>query len=178
MNFETLSQWRRAAYCAAMASRNSNHVLLFSDMLEQDAAPFTKLQNKTWAFLEGELQSVDNLERFFNEFDLWQTDLLKEQDSFGAEAAQQACQSLYSAAYALLDDSANDCELVQLSNQQLFTEMADMGSETDELTQRHDEFEQQILDTLTSGKPKRECILAVRKLATNEDESSLGITLI
>jgi hypothetical protein len=178
MNFETLSQWRRAAYCAAMASRNSNHVLLFSDMLEQNAAPFTKLQNKTWAFLEGELQSVDNLERFFNEFDLWQTDLLKEQDSFGAEAAQQACQSLYSAAYALLDDSANDCELVQLSNQQLFTEMADMGSETDELTQRHDEFEQQVLDTLTSGKPKRECILAVRKLATNEDESSLGITLI
>jgi uncharacterized protein YjaG (DUF416 family) len=177
MDFETLSQWRRAAYCAAMASRNSNHVLLFSDMLEQDAVPFTKLQNKTWAFLEGELKSVDNLERFFNEFDLWQTELLKEQDSFGAEAAQQACQSLYSATYALLDESANDCELVQLSNQQLFTEMADMGSETDELTQRHNEFEQQVLDILTSGKPKRECILAVRKLATDEDESSLGITL-
>jgi hypothetical protein len=177
MDFETLSQWRRAAYCAAMASRNGNHVLLFSDIMDQDAAPFTKLQNKTWAFLEGELKSVDNLERFFNEFDLWQTELLKEQDSFGAEAAQQACQSLYSAAYALLDDSANDCELVQLSNQQLFTEMADMGSETGELTQRHNEFEQQVLDTLTSGKPKRECILAVRKLATDEDESSLGITL-
>jgi uncharacterized protein YjaG (DUF416 family) len=177
MDFETLSQWRRAAYCAAMASRNSNHVLLFSDMLEQDAAPFTKLQNKTWAFLEGELKSVDNLERFFNEFDLWQTELLKEQNSFGAEAAQQACQSLYSATYALLDESANDCELVQLSNQQLLTEMADMGSETDELTQRHNEFEQQVLDILTSGKPKRECILAVRKLATDEDESSLGLTL-
>ncbi|MGK0247738.1 MAG: hypothetical protein ACI910_000465 [Oleispira sp.] len=177
MDFETLSQWRRAAYCAAMANRNSNHVLLFSDMLEQDASPFTKLQNKTWAFLEGELKSVDNLERFFNEFDLWQTELLKKQDSFGAEAAQQACQSLYSATYALLDDSANDCELVQLSNQQLFTEMADMGSETDELAQRHDEFEQQVFNMLTSGKPKRECILAVRKLANDEDESSLGITL-
>jgi hypothetical protein len=177
MDFETLSQWRRAAYCAAMASRNSNHVLLFSDMLGQDPAPFTKLQNKTWAFLEGELKSVDNLERFFNEFDLWQTELLKEQDSFGAEAAQQTCQSLYSATYALLDDSANDCELVQLSNQQLFTEMADMGSKTDELSQRHNKFEQQVFDILISGKPKRECILAVRKLATDEDESSLGITL-
>ncbi|CCK75979.1 conserved hypothetical protein [Oleispira antarctica RB-8] len=177
MDFETLSQWRRAVYCAAMASRNRNHVLLFSDMLKQDAAPFTKLQTKTWAYLEGELKSLDNLERFFNEFDQWQTELLKEQDSFGAEAAQQACQSLYSATYALLDESANDCELVQLSNQQLFTEMADMGSETDELIQRHNEFEREVFDLLTSGKPKRECILAVRKLATEEDESSLGISL-
>jgi uncharacterized protein YjaG (DUF416 family) len=177
MDFETLSQWRRAAYCAAMASRNSNHVLLFSDMLEQDAAPFTKLLSKTWAFLEGELKSLDNLERFFNEFDQWQTELLNEKDSFGAEAAQQACQSLYSASYALIDDSANDCELVQLSNQQLFTAMEEMGSDTKELVERHNEFEQLVLATLTSGKPKRECILTVRKLATEEDESSLGITL-
>jgi hypothetical protein len=177
MDFETLSQWRRAAYCAAMATRNNNHVLLFSDMLEKDAKPFTKLQAKTWAYLEGELKSIDNLERFFNEFDLWQTELLKEQDSFGAEAAQQACQSLYSATYALLDESANDCELVQLSNQQLFTEMEEMGSETKELTQRHDEFERQVIDILTSGKPKRECIIAVHKLATEENESSLCISL-
>ena len=55
--------------------------------------------------------------------------------------------------------------------------MADMGSKTDELSQRHNKFEQQVFDILISGKPKRECILAVRKLATDEDESSLGITL-
>lgn len=177
MDFETLSQWRRAAYCAAMASRNSNHVHLFCEMREQDAKPFIKLQSKTWAYLEGELKSLDNLERFFNEFDHWQSELLQEQDSFGAEAAQQACQSLYSATYALLDESANDCELVQLSNQQLLAEMADMGNDTEALSQRHAEFEREVLETLTSGNPKRECILAVRKLATEEDESSLGISL-
>jgi len=177
MDFETLSQWRRAAYCAAIATRNGNHVVLFSDMLKEEATPFTKLLSKTWAFLEGELKSLDNLERFFNEFDQWQSDLLNEKDSFGAEAAQQACQSLYSASYALLDESANDCELVQLSNQQLFTAMEEMGSETKELIERHNEFEQSVLGTLTSGKPKRECIIAVHKLASEEDESSLGITL-
>jgi hypothetical protein len=76
-----------------------------------------------------------------------------------------------------LDESANDCELVQLSNQQLFTEMEEMGSETKELIERHDEFECQVIDILTSGKPKRECIIAVHKLATEENESSLGISL-
>lgn len=177
MDFETLSQWRRAAYCAAMATRNSNHVILFSDMLEQEATPFTKLLSKTWAYLEGELKSIDNLERFFNEFDQWQTELLKEQDSFGAEAAQQACQSLYSGSYALLDETANDCEFVQLSNQQLFTAMKDMGSDTQELVERHNAFEQHVIEALTSGKPKRECILSVRKIASEEEESSLGITL-
>jgi uncharacterized protein YjaG (DUF416 family) len=177
MNLESLSQWRRSAFCAAMAARNSNHVVLFSDMLEQDSAPFTKLLSKTWAYLEGELKSLDNLERFFNEFDHWQTELLKEQNSFGAEAAQQACQSLYSASYALLDDGANDCELVQLSNQQLFTAMEEMGSDTKELAERHNEFEEEVYALLTSGKPKRECIINTHKLAEQEGESSLGITL-
>lgn len=177
MDFETLSQWRRAAYCAAMATRNSNHVVLFSNMLDQQATPYTKLLTKTWAYLEGELKSLDNLERFFNEFDQWQTDLLEGKDSFGAEAAQQACQSLYSASYALLDDSANDCELVKLSNQQLLMTMQDIGSETKDLIERHNEFEQSTFDILTSGKPKRECIQSVHKLASEENESSLGITL-
>ena len=177
MDFETLSQWRRAAYCAAMTSRNRNHVLLFSDMLEQDSTPYTKLLSKTWAYLEGELKSIDNLERFFNEFDAWQTELIEGQDSFGAEAAQQACQSLYSATYALLDDSANDCELVQLSNQQLLAAMAEMGSDVDDLSERHSAFEKEVFETLTSGKPKREVILAIKKAATEDAESSLGISL-
>lgn len=177
MEFESLSQWRRSAFCAAMAERNRNHTILFSDMLDQDSKPYTKLLSKTWAFLEGELKSLDNLERFFNEFDQWQTELLNGQDSFGAEAAQQACQSLYSASYALLDETANDCELVQLSNQQLFSEMADMGQESEELASRHRDFEQQIMEALASGKPKREVILTIKSLACNEKESSLGITL-
>ena len=177
MDFETLSQWRRAAYCAAMTSRNRNHVLLFSDMLEQDSTPYTKLLSKTWAYLEGELKSIDNLERFFNEFDVWQTALLDGQDSFGAEAAQQACQSLYSATYALLDESANDCELVQLSNQQLLAAMGEMGSDIDELSQRHSAFEKDVIEILTSGKPKREVVLAIKKAATEDAESSLGISL-
>lgn len=177
MNFETLSQWRRSAFCAAMAERNRNHVILFSDMSEQDSKPYTKLLTKTWAFLEGELKSLDNLERFFNEFDQWQSVLLNEQDSFGAEAAQQACQSLYSASYALLDETANDCDLVQLSNQQLFTAMEEMGQESAELALRQSEFEQQIFDLLTSTKPKRETIIALKALASSEKESSLGITL-
>lgn len=182
MDFETLSQWRRSAFCCAMAERNRNHVLLFSDMSGADSKPFTKLQSKTWAFLEGELKSLDNLERFFNEFDLWQTALLEGHDSFGAEAAQQACQSLYSASYGLLDESANDCELVQLSNQQLLIAFADMGTDdmadsSKELKERHDDFEQQVFALLTSGKPKREVVKAIKALANSEEESSLGITL-
>lgn len=177
MQFKTLSQWRRSAFCAAMAERNRNHTILFSDMRDQDSKPYTKLLTKTWAYLEGELKSLDNLERFFNEFDQWQTELLNGQDSFGAEAAQQSCQSLYSASYALLDETANDCEFVQLSNQQLLTEMADMGQENTELASRHSEFEQQVLELLASGKPKREVIIAIKLLASSEKESSLGITL-
>ena len=177
MNFETLSQWRRAAFCAAMAQRNINHVLLFSDMWEQDPQPFNKLLSKTWAFLQGELKSIENLERFFNEFDQWQTALLADQESFGAEAAQQACQSLYSASYGLLDESANDCELVQLSNQQLLTEFAELGNDSEELIERHREFEVGVFELLTAGKPKRETVIAVQKLAQEEEESSLGISL-
>jgi hypothetical protein len=178
MNFETLSQWRRSAFCAAMAERNINHVLLFSDMSEQDPEPFKKLLTKTWAFLQGELKSIDNLERFFNEFDQWQNTLLAEQESFGAEAAQQACQSLYSSSYALLDESANDCELVQLSNQQLLTEFSELGNESEELAQRHKDYEIAVFELLTAGKPKRETIIAVEKMARSEEESSLGITLL
>lgn len=177
MQFDSLSQWRRAAFCAAMAERNRNHTILFSDMQEQDSTPYTKLLTKTWSFLEGELQSIDNLERFFNEFDQWQTELLKDQSSFGAEAAQQACQSLYSASYALLDDTANDCDLVQLSNQQLFVEMSEMGQDTEELKARHTEFENEVFELLLSGKPKREIIKNIKKLASCENESSLGISL-
>jgi uncharacterized protein YjaG (DUF416 family) len=177
MQLETLSQWRRSAFCAAMAERNRNHALLFSELLEQDSQAYTKLLSKTWAFLEGELKSINNLERFFNEFDTWQNALLKQQDSFGAEAAQQACQSLYSSAYALLDDSANDCQLVQLSQEQLFTAMEDMGQSTEELSKRHNEFESEVYELLTSGKAKREIILAVKKLASAEQVSSLGISL-
>lgn len=177
MEFETLSQWRRSAFCAAMAERNRNHAVLFSEMLEQDSKPYSKLLTKTWSFLEGELKSLDNLERFFNEFDQWQTELLNEQDSFGAEAAQQACQSLYSASYALLDETANDCELVQLSNQQLFSAMEDMGQDIEDLQARHSEFENEVFELLNSGKPKREIIKAIKKLASSEPESSLGITL-
>ncbi len=160
-----------------MAERNTNHVLLFCDMGEQDPQAFTKLLSKTWAFLQGELKSIDNLERFFNEFDQWQNVLLEEQDSFGAEAAQQACQSLYSAAYALLDESANDCEFVQLSNQQLLAEFAEMGNDSDELIQRHKDFEISVFELLTAGKPKRETVIAVLALASGEEESSLGINL-
>lgn len=177
MDFEALSQWRRAAFCCAMAERNKNHAILFSEMLDQDSKPYSKLLQKTWSFLEGDLKSLDNLERFFNDFDQWQTALLNEQDSFGAEAAQQACQSLYSASYALLDETANDCDLVQLSNQQLFTAMADMEQETSELEQRHSEFESDVFELLISGKPKREIIKALKALASSEKESSLGIAL-
>lgn len=177
MEFDTLSQWRRSAFCSAMAERNRNHCVLFCDMQEKDNKPYAKLLTKTWSFLEGELKSIDNLERFFNEFDQWQTELLKEQESFGAEAAQQACQSLYSASYALLDETANDCDLVQLSNQQLFVAMEDMGQDSSELKERHTIFENQIFDLLISGKPKREVIKSVKALASSEAESSLGITL-
>ena len=177
MEFETLSQWRRSAFCAAMAERNRNHAILFSEMLEQDSKPYSKLLSKTWSFLEGELKSLDNLERFFNEFDQWQTELLNEQDSFGAEAAQQACQSLYSASYALLDETANDCDLVQLSNQQLFSAMEYMGQDVEELQARHSEFENEVFELLNSGKPKRDIIKAIKTLAASEPESSLGITL-
>lgn len=177
MQFETLSQWRRSAFCAAMAERNRNHALLFSELLDQDAQAYTKLLNKTWAFLEGELKSLSNLERFFNEFDIWQTELLSQQESFGAEAAQQACQSLYSSAYALLDESANDCQLVQLSQEQLFSAMEDMGQESEELKQRQQAFENDVYQSLTSGKAKREVILDVKKLASSDQLSSLGISL-
>lgn len=177
MNFETLSQWRRSAFCAAMTTRNSNHVYLFCDINDQVPKAFDKLLAKTWSFLEGELKSIDNLERFFNEFDAWQNTLLDGQDSFGAEAAQQACQSLYSASYALLDDGANDCELVVLSNQQLLTEFSDLGNDAEELTSRQAAYEQSVFDLLTAGKPKRETIIALKKLATTEEESSLGIAL-
>lgn len=177
MNFETLSQWRRSAFCAAMAARNCNHVYLFSDINDQEPKAFDKLLSKTWSFLQGELKSIDNLERFFNEFDTWQSTLLEGHDSFGAEAAQQVCQSLYSASYALLDESANDCDLVVLSNQQLLAEFAELGNDAEELITRQITFEQSIFDLLTAGKPKRETIIAVQKLATLEEESSLGITL-
>jgi uncharacterized protein YjaG (DUF416 family) len=177
MNFETLSQWRRSAFCAAMATRNTNHVYLFSDISDKEATTFDKLLSKTWAFLQGELKSIDNLERFFNEFDQWQNELLEGQDSFGAEAAQQTCQSLYSASYALLDETANDCDLVVLSNQQLLAEFAELGNESEELIDRQKSFEQAIFDLLTAGKPKRETIISVQALASSEEESSLGITL-
>ena len=177
MEFESLSQWRRAAFCAAMAERNRNHTILFSDMLDQNSQPYLKLLTKTWAYLEGELKSLDNLERFFNEFDQWQTQLLNGQESFGAEAAQQACQSLYSASYALIDETANDCKFVHLSNQQLFSAMDEMGQECQDLVDRHRDFEQKILASLASDKPKREVILAIKAMAGNEKESSLGITL-
>jgi uncharacterized protein YjaG (DUF416 family) len=177
MEFETLSQWRRATYCAAMAERNRNHISLFCEMQEQEDKPYAKCLSKTWAYLEGELKSLDNLERFFNEFDQWQNSLLDNQESFGAEAAQQACQSLYSATYALLDESANDCELVQLSNKQLLVEFTEMGNDSEDLIARQEQFEIQVFELLTSGKPKRETILSIKKLASSESESSLGISL-
>lgn len=177
MQFETLSQWRRAAFCIAIAERNKNHAFLYSEIQEQDPKPYTKLLSKTWAFLLGDLKSIDNLERFFNEFDQWQNNLLENQDSFGAEAAQQACQSLYSASYGLLDETANDCEFVQLSNQQLLNAFIEMGNDGDELSKRQEQYEQELFGLLTSGKPKREVLQLMQQLARSEEESSLGINM-
>lgn len=176
-DFAPLSQWRRSAYCAALTQLNINHIILFSDLNEQNPKPALKLLTKVWSFLEGELKSLDNLERFFNEFDQWQNQLLTNLDSFGAMAAQQACQSLYSAAYALLDESANDCDLVYKSLQQLLEEMKEMGAETEELIQQQQEFDTQILEILAEGKPKRETIQVIRRLSSQEKTSSLGIEL-
>ena len=133
-------------------------------------------------YLEAQKREMEQMaqmqEELFNmKFDAWQNTLLDGQDSFGAEAAQQACQSLYSASYALLDDGANDCELVVLSNQQLLTEFSDLGNDAEELTSRQAAYEQSVFDLLTAGKPKRETIIALKKLATTEEESSLGIAL-
>ena len=178
MDFSALSPWRRSTFCCAMAQRNINHILLFCEIQEQDSSPCTKLFSKTWAFLSGDLQSINNLERFFNDFDDWQTLLLKDQDSFGAEVAQQACQSLYAASYALLDDSANDCELVQLSQQQLINNMADMGNDPEgSLAGRQQTFEGELIELIQGKGSQKEIVLAVKKLASSEDESSLGITI-
>lgn len=177
MDFSALSQWRRAAYCTAMAQRNQNHILLFCEMTESDPKPFNKLLTKTWAFIEGELKSVSNLERFFAEFESWQEALLKDQDSFGAEAAQQACQSLASATYGMLDESADDCELVQLSMKQLFESMAETGADVDELIERQTAFEEQCFSMLSDNGSRKETVIAIRKLASSENESSLGIAL-
>lgn len=180
MDFSQLSQWRRAAFSAALASKNMNHILLFSEMQSEDASPATKLANKIWAFLDGELKSIDNLERFFNEFDTWQSALLQGQDSFGAEAAQQACQSLYSAAYALLDESANDCELLDKSMQQLFEAMAELSGDEENssaLKSAYQDYIAEVFELLNSGSPKREVIKQLKSLATSNTDSLLGISL-
>ena len=70
---------------------------------------------------------------------------------------------------------------MQLSNQQLFAAYADMGEDmaqqSIELKERHTDFEQRVFEILTSGKPKRDVVKAVKALANSEPESSLGISL-
>lgn len=176
-DFESLSSWRRAAYCAALSQLNMNHILLFSELKQSDAKPAQKLMSKTWAYLQGELKSLDNLERFFNEFDQWQTSLLDDLSSFGAMAAQQACQSLYSAAYALIDESANDCYPIYMALQQLLEDMAEMGADADGLKQRQQELDDEIISLLNSNQPKTTIIVSLRKRVTAEQASSLGIEL-
>jgi uncharacterized protein YjaG (DUF416 family) len=176
-DFESLSSWRRATYCAALSQLNMNHILLFSELKQLDPKPAVKLMTKTWSFLEGELKSLDNLERFFNEFDEWQNSLLDDLSSFGAMAAQQACQSLYSAAYALIDESANDCHPIYMALQQLLDDMAEMGADHESLKQRQAEIDQEIMTIINSDQSRKNIVLNVHKLVSSETASSLGIEL-
>jgi len=183
-SFSQLSAWQRAAFCLSIAERNHVHVLMVCELNEPEAInsqPYTKLTNKMWAYLTGELKSEKNLQRFIEEFYQWQELNFAELESFGEQAAAITRQALTSACDSLFDDSLDECELVSQSIFELLDDLLELqgtGSQEDinQLKQLETDFQQEVLNKLqTINQRGDKSIMELRKLAGSEKMSSIGI---
>lgn len=185
ISFENLHAWQKSAFCLAIAERNAVHVVMLCEMSELDPQPFTKLMNKSWAYLSGELKSEKNLQRFMEEFQVWQERFFTQIESFGEQAASLTRLALTSAGDSLFDESLDECQLVSQSVFELLEDFLQLQldhqgpqAEEDTVQLKHLEqgFQQQCLTLINNMKQRGDKkIIELRKLAGQEKMSSIGI---
>lgn len=182
--YSELAPWQRAAFCLSIAERNHIHVLMVCELNEPEAInsqPYSKLTNKMWTYLTGELKSEKNLQRFIEEFYTWQEQYFAQLDSFGEQAAAITRQALTSACDSLFDDSLDECELVSQSIYELLDDLlelqgAEAQEDVDQLKQLEADFQQEIINRLQRINQRGDkSIIELRKLSGIEKMSSIGI---
>ncbi|MDF1764462.1 MAG: hypothetical protein P1U57_13715 [Oleibacter sp.] len=169
----TLSPIARASWCFAVARSCMPHVHLQAAQQQWDLTALLKCLSKLEAFLSGELQSQDNLMRFYGDFVQWR-DSLTAEDQFNARVCELSFSALCASLDTLSDDECDDIDMIKAVVNQLYEELTEIGGPTPELRSYWEELNEEWLESLedVSQRPLPKASLRV---LTNVDVSPFGL---
>lgn len=139
---------QRSALSAALASINQAHIEFWQQSQGVDCAPYFKLLAKVLNFLRGELKSVNNLQRFHEEFYQWREALTAE-DNLAYRIVELCNATLHSAVESLFDSECDDLELIQGTLEACWAEYEELGGDIADLQNYWQELQQELLATVT-----------------------------
>jgi hypothetical protein len=168
-----LSPIGRSAWCYAVSVCCRPHLELQADEDGFDLAPLNKLVSKLGNYLNGELKSHSNLERFFNEF-IESRDQYELSDSLNGRISELAFSAITGAFDALNDDECDDTDLISASLNDLFDELDELGGESAPLRAYWQELDQEWKAALASTK-QRPIARDIMKSITETDVSMFGL---
>lgn len=144
------SNIQRSALSAALASINQAHLQFWQDSQAVDCAPYFKLLTKVLSFLRGELKSEANLLRFHDEFYQWR-EALEPADNLAYRILELCNAALHSAIESLFDKECDDTELILGSLDDCWTEMAELGADTQDLKEYWQEIQTELNAIVTEN---------------------------
>ncbi len=178
------SQWQKICFIAALCERHQGNFCLYSEANEQpeNSATYTKLLNKLWEYLAGQLTSTKNLEKALLELEAI-TPEPTDEDGYGVYPALDACLLLISSVQMVLDDGIDDTETAQqlsaatVAQFIAIVEDRDFDPETESHSLFSDEIatQQQALEIITCGESKAEIVKQLRRWFRSFESSNLGI---
>lgn len=168
-----LSPIGRSAWCYAVSLCCRPHLDLQADEDQFDLATWNKLMSKLGNFLNGELKSQSNLERFFNEFTDWREGY-ESSDSLNGRITEFAFSAVIGAFDALNDDECDDSDLLRSTLNDLYDELDELGGESESLRQYWAELDQEWSDALSSIK-QRPIARGTMKSITDTEVSMFGL---
>lgn len=134
-----LSPIARSTFCLNFIKINQPHIIFWAEEFNIETHPFIKLSAKLQAYLIGDLQSVSNLHRFYEEFCLWR-EALQDHDCLAYRIVNLCFSTVCAAIDSMEDPDNDDVTLVISGAEQIIEEMADLGCDINEYRNQLIEF--------------------------------------
>ena len=167
---DNLSPTARSVFCLNFITINHPHIVFWAEEFSVDTQPYIKLSAKLQSYLIGELKSVSNLHRYYEDFFNWK-ESLTDHDCLAQRIVNLCFSTICAAVDTLADPECDDVNLVISESQQIIEEMAELGCNTDDIQQQVIEFinfNKQLLDNIKQKPVARDCLIQL-----SEDSSTL-----
>lgn len=138
----------RASASLLIASINHNHILFIESQSHIGIQPYVELKQKADAFLSGELNSLENLERFQQQAFQWRNEL-EEQDMLAFRIFDFCFNALSHGVDCLLDTDINEFPLLFRQLDELNLEMQELRGNIDSLKSYQNELFKELDEILS-----------------------------